>query len=88
MYSISSPDGQPSSTAFHIGAKTTSQLSPATNPYPLVYSVETALLIKVENRSLWILMDTELEEIELVRTLYGQLNFIEEKTLKTFCYGL
>ncbi|XP_017982298.1 PREDICTED: uncharacterized protein LOC108663226 [Theobroma cacao] len=55
--------------------------------YSLVYGTEAILPVEVEIPSLRVLMETELEDAEWVRSRYEQLNLIEEKRLAAFCHG-
>lgn len=50
-------------------------------PYSLVYYMEALSPIQVEIRSIQVLTEIELEEVEQVRSRYDQLYFIEEKML-------
>ena len=55
--------------------------------YSLVYEMEAVLPIEIEIPSLRVLKEVELEGTEWVQARYEQLNLIEEKRMKTICYG-
>ncbi|EOY03788.1 RNA-directed DNA polymerase (Reverse transcriptase), Ribonuclease H [Theobroma cacao] len=67
--------------------RTSVRTSTGVTPYSLVYGIEAVLPVEVEISSLRVLMETELEDAEWVRSRYEQLNLIEEKRLATLCHG-
>lgn len=56
-------------------------------PCSLFYGIEAVLLIEIKIPSLWILMETSLEEAKRVRNRFEQLNFIKEKRMTDLCHG-
>ncbi|WRX13925.1 Integrase [Theobroma cacao] len=67
--------------------RTSVRTSTGATPYSLVYGAEAVLPVEVEIPSLRVLMETELEDAEWVRSRYEQLNLIEEKRLAALCHG-
>jgi len=67
--------------------RTTVRTYTGATPYSLVYSTNVVLPVKVEIPSLWVLMETKIEESEWIRDCYEQLNFIKEKRLKAIQHG-
>ncbi|WRX10957.1 Integrase zinc-binding domain - like 6 [Theobroma cacao] len=67
--------------------RTSVRTSTGATPYSLVYGAEAVLPVEVEISSLRVLMETELEDAEWVRSRYEQLNLIEEKRLAALCHG-
>ncbi|EOY21231.1 RNA-directed DNA polymerase [Theobroma cacao] len=67
--------------------RTSVRTSIGATPYSLVYGAEAVLPVEVEIPSLRVLMETELEDAEWVRSRYEQLNLIEEKRLAALCHG-
>jgi len=67
--------------------RTSVRASTGATPYSLTYGSEAVLPIEVEIPSLRVLMESELEEGEWLRSRHDQLNFIEEKRLKSICHA-
>ena len=49
--------------------------------------MEAVLLVEIDISSLWVLMETKLEEAEWVQMQLGQVNIIKVKRLTTLCSG-
>ncbi|XP_017970374.1 PREDICTED: uncharacterized protein LOC108660635 [Theobroma cacao] len=67
--------------------RTSVHTSMGATPYSLVYGIEAVLPVEVKIPSLRVLMETELEDAEWIRSRYEQLNLIEEKRLAALCHG-
>ena len=65
----------------------TARVSTGATPYSLVYGTEAVIPIEVEIPSLRVLIETQQDEAEWVRTRYDQLNLIEEKRLAALCHS-
>jgi transposase InsO family protein len=65
----------------------TARVSTGATPYSLVYGTEAVIPIEVEIPSLRVLMETQQDEAEWVKTRYDQLNLIEEKRLAALCHS-
>ena len=66
--------------------RTSFRFSTGATLYSLVYGMEAVTPIEVEILSLRVLVEAELEEAELVKTRYEQLNMINEKCLNIVCH--
>lgn len=69
------------------GYKTSVRTFTGETPYLLVYGMEDVLPIEVEIPSLRVIMEADLDEAEWVKSIYDQLDLIEEKRLKDICHG-
>ncbi|KAK9042314.1 hypothetical protein V6N11_017391 [Hibiscus sabdariffa] len=67
--------------------RTSVRTSTGATPYSLVYGTEAVLPVEVENPSLRVLSEVELDEAEWIQTRYDQLNMIEEKRLKAIFHA-
>jgi len=54
--------------------------------YSLVYRMEVSMYLEVENPSLRVLFNVELEELEWEKLRFKQSNMISEKRLTTICH--
>ncbi|XP_070011304.1 uncharacterized protein [Nicotiana sylvestris] len=64
-----------------LGYRTTVCISVGATPYLLVYGIETVIPIEVEIPSIQIIVESEIEDTEWVKTRLEQLMLIDEKRL-------
>ncbi|XP_070048967.1 uncharacterized protein [Nicotiana tomentosiformis] len=67
--------------------RTTARTSVGATLYLLVYGTEAVILAEVENPSLRIIVESEIEDTEWVKTQLEQLLLIDEKQLAALCFG-
>ncbi|XP_070015744.1 uncharacterized protein [Nicotiana sylvestris] len=70
-----------------LGYRTTVCTSVGATPYLLVYATEAVIPAEVEIPSLRIIMESEIEDTEWVKTRLEQLMLIDEKRLAAVCFG-
>ena len=70
-----------------MGYHTTARTSVGATPYLLVYGTEAVIPAEVEIPSLWIIVESEIEDTEWVKTRLEQLMLIDEKRLAAVCFG-
>ena len=70
-----------------MGYRTTVRTSTGATPFSLTYGMEAVLPIEVEIPSLRIMLETDLDEDQWMRTRHDQLNLIEGKRLTAMCHG-
>ncbi|XP_019231294.1 PREDICTED: uncharacterized protein LOC109212133 [Nicotiana attenuata] len=69
------------------GYRTTIRISVGATPYLLVYGTEAVIPAEVEIPSLRIIVESEIEDTEWVKTRLEQLMLIDEKRLAAMCFG-
>nr|XP_009601754.1 uncharacterized protein LOC104096981 [Nicotiana tomentosiformis] len=67
--------------------RTTARMSVGATPYLLVYGTEVVILAEVKILSLRIIVESEIEDTEWVKTRLEQLMLIDEKWLAVVCFG-
>ncbi|XP_049381375.1 uncharacterized protein LOC125845933 [Solanum stenotomum] len=67
--------------------RTTVRTSIGATPYLLVYGTEAVIPLEVENPSLRIIVEAEIEDTKWVKTRLEQLTLIDEKGLTAVCFG-
>ncbi|XP_070043017.1 uncharacterized protein [Nicotiana tomentosiformis] len=70
-----------------LGYRTTARTSVGATPYLLVYGTEAVIPAEVEIPSLRIIVESEIEDAEWVKTRLEQLMLIDEKRLAAVCFG-
>ncbi|XP_070035636.1 uncharacterized protein [Nicotiana tomentosiformis] len=70
-----------------LGYRTTARTSVGATPYLLIYGTEAVIPAEVEIPSLRIIVESEIEDTEWVKTQLEQLMLIDEKRLATMCFG-
>ncbi|XP_070040196.1 uncharacterized protein [Nicotiana tomentosiformis] len=70
-----------------LGYRTTARTSVGATPYLLVYGTEAIIPAEVEISSLRIVVESEIEDTEWVKTRLEQLMPIDEKWLAAVCFG-
>ncbi|XP_070025319.1 uncharacterized protein [Nicotiana sylvestris] len=70
-----------------LGYRTTVRTSVGATLYLLVYGTEAVIPAEVEIPSLRIIMESEIEETEWVKTRLEKLMLIDEKRLAAVCFG-
>nr|XP_009788958.1 PREDICTED: uncharacterized protein LOC104236676 [Nicotiana sylvestris] len=80
------PDDHPLPFAL-LGYHTTVCTSVGATPYLLVYRTEVVILAEAEIPSLRIMVESEIEDTEWVKTRLEQLMLIDEKRLASVCFG-
>ncbi|XP_070022510.1 uncharacterized protein [Nicotiana sylvestris] len=70
-----------------LGYRITVRTSVGATPYLLVYGTEAVIPAEVEIPSLRIIMESEIEDTEWVKTRLEQLMLIDEKRLAAVCFG-
>ncbi|XP_070035963.1 uncharacterized protein [Nicotiana tomentosiformis] len=70
-----------------LGYRTTARKSVGATPYLLVYGTEAVIPTEVEIPSLQIIVESEIEDTEWVKTRLEQLMLIDEKRLAAVCLG-
>ena len=65
----------------------TARVSTGATPYSLVYGTEAVVPVEVEIPSLRVLVETQQDEEEWIRSRHDQLNLIDEKRLAALCHG-
>ncbi|XP_070019481.1 uncharacterized protein [Nicotiana sylvestris] len=70
-----------------LGYHTTVCTSVGATPYLLVYRTEVVILAEAEIPSLRIMVESEIEDTEWVKTRLEQLMLIDEKRLASVCFG-
>ncbi|XP_070005888.1 uncharacterized protein [Nicotiana sylvestris] len=69
-----------------LGYRTTVRTSVGATPYLLVYGTEAVIPTEVEIPSLQIIVESEIENTEWVKTRLEQLMLIDEKRLAVVCF--
>ncbi|XP_070049704.1 uncharacterized protein [Nicotiana tomentosiformis] len=70
-----------------LGYRTTVHTSIGATPYLLVYGTEAVIPAEVEIPSLRVIVETEIDNDEWVKTRLEQLSLIDEKRLAAVCHG-
>ncbi|XP_070050127.1 uncharacterized protein [Nicotiana tomentosiformis] len=70
-----------------LGYRTTVRTSIGATPYLLVYGTEAVIPAEVEIPSLRVVVETEIDNDEWVKTRLEQLSLIDEKRLAAVCHG-
>ncbi|XP_070035316.1 uncharacterized protein [Nicotiana tomentosiformis] len=70
-----------------LGYRTTVRTSIGATPYLLVYGTEAVIPAEVEIPSLRVIVETEIDNDEWVKTRLEQLSLIDEKRLAAVCHG-
>ncbi|XP_060182950.1 uncharacterized protein LOC132612891 [Lycium barbarum] len=70
-----------------LGYCTTARTSTGATTYLLVYGIEVVILAEVEIRSLRIILEAKLDNVEWVQARFEQLTLIDEKRMVAVCHG-
>ncbi|XP_049405107.1 uncharacterized protein LOC125868524 [Solanum stenotomum] len=70
-----------------LGYGTTVRTSVGGTSYSLVYGTEILIPAQVEIPSLWIVVESEIDDDKLIITRLEQLSLIDEKRLTSVCHG-
>ena len=69
------------------GYRTTARISTSATPFSLVYGCEAVLPIKVEIRSMRVLLETKIPKYQWMESRLAQLTLLDEKRMKVMYHS-